>query len=362
MTQPLSALQRTVLVAAPRSLPRGSLCATPSRTFSSLPEPPEPPDEAREPVSSSAAASASAVAGEIRQARLRLRWNFKAYFNVQGAGPQTGARPVLRGVEGPDARLRTFAEMYPDRVTPEYRRAGHAPQYHLTPEQFASVAARNPLLGALARKARFQGDFVYPDVLDAARELARTGPGRIQRGFSQAMIDALWMKHDGFESRELVRSELLAAIRQKGGAVVIGYGQLTAADSGRRGTENGSLETKAGLQMLKDHPEFRSLGILNAMEGRQPNGLVVIGAGDEVEGNEDWVWVFDGDAGRPIFEGKARPSEPAAPELVHHMFRLVHVDSLIATTAPAALRPMLLVPNEPFQPGNTPIALGPGGG
>lgn len=324
--------------------------------------PPAPPSEPAKPAGpwfrrgdAPLALDMESVAGCIDRVGETLKWSATAQASCEMADrtpPPSTAPPRMIGLTSGDAQLLTLEQKRPDLVTAQYLGAGHDPQYHLSPEQFEVLVERSPVVKALSQTATFQGPHVFPDVFNTAWRLMNPKSKPFKPTFIQNFVDVVVSKPHGFESRQLCREEILAAISEKGGAIVMGWGQLTAADSKRRWTENGG--------MLPDR--LAQPGAWNSSRGRQNNSVIVTGHGGALGGPE-WVVVFDQDPDRLIYGSmnhspSTNPfrvsdelsSKPVRWDMAHHMFRVMHVDSLQRETAPIAAKPMLLVPTKPMHP------------
>lgn len=304
------------------------------------------------------------VAGSVDGAVDTLKWNVVAQVFCESAdSPSNTVAPRMKGLDSGDAQLLTLPQMRPDLVTAEYVRAAHDPQYHLSREQFDVLAEHSPVVQALAQTATFQGRRVYPDVFNTAWRLLNPQGEPFEPTFVQNFVDVVVSKPYGFESRQLCREEIHEAISKKDGfAIVMGWGQLAAADSRRRWTENLGLDPVRLVQP----------GTWNAHRGRQNNAVIVTGHGGTLGGPE-WLVVFDQDPDRLIYRGMnlkpslnpfrisdELPSSRAPSDMVHHMFRVVHVDSLQRETAPIVAKPMLLVPSRMEPPASASVkGIGP---
>jgi hypothetical protein len=282
-----------------------------------------------------------------------LKWNLTAQISCEvqiSQVPAVRAAPQVQGLPAESARLHTLQQMRPDLVSSSYVLAGHEPQYHPSREQFVAMAERNPIVETLARTASFQGRHVYPDAFNTAWSLMKPQDEPFEPTFLQNAADVMIGKPYGFESRQLNRDEILTAISEKGGAVVVGTGELTAADSRRRWSN-------AGVEVPPPQP-----GAWNLSKGRQANALIVVGHAGALS-DPNLLICFDQDSCRQIYQNpNLKPStnpfmvhdeltsQRVPYEMAHHMFRVVHVDGLVRETAPSGTRPMLLVPSTPFCP------------
>jgi hypothetical protein len=296
------------------------------------------------------------VANSIDRAGETLKWNAQAQVFCETAGhtpPPTTIAPQMKGLSSGDAQLLTLPQMRPDLVTAQYVGAGRDPQYHLSREQFDVLVQHSPVVKTLAQTATFQGKHVYPDVFNTAWQLMNPQDEPFEPTFVQNFVDVVVSKPYGFESRQLCREEIQEAISKKDGfAIIMGWGQLTAADSKRRWTDNGGWTPDRLAQP----------GTWNASRGRQNNTVIITGHGGALVGPE-WVVIFDQDPARLIYRSmNLKPalnpfqvsdelsSKKVPYEMAHHMFRVVHVDSLQRETAPISGKPMLLVPSKPTRP------------